>query len=377
MADQSFDVAIIGGGAAGSAAALSLLQAGVKSVCIVEKSHFSEQRIGETIPPDANDLLHKLGVQKAFAAQQHLPCYGSHSLWGGRQLGHNDFLVSPYGHGWHLDRVRFDKMLLDQAIARGATLVTGDCTTINVVGDRISNIPVEGDQIKAKWFVDATGRSALLSRACGVKRLFDEKQTIIWMRFRVADRSLGNATWLEAVPYGWWYGAELPGGEAIIALGTDPHTAKSERLYDMPVWIAALSDTDLIAPQIAHAHILPGSFRVTSSHSYLTEKVVGANWIAIGDAASAFDPLSSAGIYKALSTGMRAADAIALKSVTSVDAYQKYVKDTYEEHLQIKADLYAAESRWNDHSFWRKAEDKLQNNKSTPPANWQENNTHP
>ncbi|MEH6405603.1 MAG: tryptophan 7-halogenase [Sneathiella sp.] len=359
MIDQSFDVAIIGGGAAGSAAALSLLQAGMESVCIVERSNFSEQRIGETIPPDANDLLHKLGVQKAFAAQQHLPCYGSHSLWGDRQLGHNDFLVSPYGHGWHLDRASFDKMLLDQATSRGATLIAGDCTSIDVKGDRVSRVKVEGDstegsRIEANWFIDATGRGGLLTRACGANRLFDDSLTVIWTRFRVADRLLGNATWLEAAPYGWWYGAELPGGEAIIALGTDPHVAKSQGFYDLRAWVAALLDTDLIAPQIASAQIIPGSFRVTSSHSYITDKIAGANWIGVGDAVSAFDPLSSAGIYKALSTGLRAADTIAHQGATSVGAYQKYVKDTYREYLGVKADLYAAEGRWTDLPFWQK-----------------------
>ena len=353
MPERSFEVAMIGGGASGSAVALSLLRAGVDSVCIVEKSDFSEPRIGETIPPDANVLLSELGVQKAFAAQGHMPCYGSHSLWGSRQLGHNDFLTSPYGHGWHLDRARFDKMLLDQAVERQATLVSGDCTSIRSKGDRITGALIDGDLIEANWFVDATGRDAMLSRACGVVRAFDDRQTVIWARFRVADHPLGNSTWLEAVPYGWWYGAELPHGEAIVALGTDPHVAKSRGLYDVRTWAVALSGTDLIAPKIAKAQLIPNSFRITSSHSYLTEQVAGANWFAVGDAASAFDPLSSAGIYKALSTGQRAAAAIMSPGTADAGAYQAYVKDSYAEYLRMKAELYAAEDRWTDQPFWR------------------------
>ncbi|WP_083098945.1 NAD(P)/FAD-dependent oxidoreductase [Pseudophaeobacter leonis] len=130
MTGLQFEVAIIGGGPAGSAAALALQQRGVTSICIVEPSDFTQARVGETIPPDANLVLSQLGVDQAFARQDHLPCYGSHSLWGSHRLGHNDFLTSPYGTGWHLDRVRFDKMLLDQAVAGGGLRITAHCAFV-------------------------------------------------------------------------------------------------------------------------------------------------------------------------------------------------------------------------------------------------------
>jgi len=350
MPERFFDALVLGGGAAGSAAALTLLQLGAESVGILEPSDFSEPRIGETIPPDTNELLYTLGVQPAFVSQNHLPCYGSHSLWGSRQLGHNDFLTSPFGHGWHLDRAGFDKMLLEQAVSRGTTRITAKATAIVTDAGRIAAVCAGGDSIIANWYLDATGRSAMLSRACGVKRHIDDKQVVIWMRFRVNDGSLGNATWLESAPYGWWYCAELPDGEAIVALGTDPRLAKSDGLYDMRNWAVTLAGTDLIAPRIARARMVADSFRVTASHSYLTRKVCGPNWIAVGDAASAFDPLSSAGVYKALSTGRRAARAI--KSKEAMDDYQTHVENDFHNYLQAKAELYAAESRWVQHPFW-------------------------
>ncbi len=349
FADSMFDVAIIGGGAAGSAAALTLLQAEGCSVCIVENSDFAEPRVGETIPPDTNHLLLQLGVKRAFETQGHLPCYGSHSLWGSNQLGHNDFLTSPHGNGWHLDRNRFDRMLLDQVAASGARLFAEECTGVQCSGDLVDHIETSSRKIRARHYIDATGRSAKVMRAFGVSHRFDDRQAVIWAKFKVADKSLGNSTWLEATRDGWWYAAEVPGGNAVVALGTDPRVAKSGGLYHLPNWAAALSGTYLIAPKLARAKLQLDSFRVTSSHSYIAERVVGGNWITVGDAASAFDPLSSAGIYKALLTGQMAARSIRTGDYKS---YARRVLEDYQAYLLKRQELYAVETRWRDNIFW-------------------------
>ena len=231
---QHFDVVIMGGGASGSAAALTLLQQSQHSVAIVEKSNFGEPRVGETIPPDANLLLAELGVAEAFRAQGHLPCYGNSSLWGSTQLGHNDFIVNVHGHGWHLNRARFDAMLLDQAEKAGARVFRGaHCSEVVCVNDRIDAVSIETTEggrvdLIAARFIDASGRNAVLTKALGVPRDFDDRQVVIWSRFLLPNRNeFGNSTWLESAPYGWWYGARLPGTEEIVALGTDPHVAKA------------------------------------------------------------------------------------------------------------------------------------------------------
>lgn len=350
MTSPQFEVAIIGGGTAGSAAALALQQRGVTSICIVEPSDFTPARVGETIPPDANLVLSQLGVDQVFARQGHLPCYGSHSLWGSPRLGHNDFLTSPYGVGWHLDRGRFDKMLLEQAVAGGARRITEHCASVAVQGDRITRVTAGGQQIRAGVFIDATGRRAVLLRALGGRQDFDDRQTVIWARFGVpAGAGFGNSTWLEAAPNGWWYAAEVPGGAAVVALGTDPKLAKAGGVYKIHSWAAALSGTALIAPRLKQARLLPDSFWITASHSYRAARVVGENWLAVGDAACAFDPLSSAGIYKALVNGQEAARAIC---DGRRGGYAKRIHQDYETYLIKRAELYQAEQRWAERAFW-------------------------
>jgi flavin-dependent dehydrogenase len=223
-------------------------------------------------------------------------------------------------------------------------------------------------QIQAGMFIDATGRSAVLLRAMGGTQNFDDRQTVIWARFALPGAGFGNSTWLEAAPNGWWYAAEVPGGAAVVALGTDPKLAKAGGVYKIHSWAAALSGTALIAPRLKQARVLPDSFRITASHSYRAARIVGENWLAVGDAACAFDPLSSAGIYKALVNGQEAARAIC---DGHWGPYENRIHQDYEAYLIKRAELYQAEQRWSESAFWAqrqgRAKGEAQGDRSVSP----------
>src|SRR6187549_1177938 len=104
-----FQVAVVGGGPAGAATALALRRRGVADVLLVEAGDYRGVRFGESVPPDLRLPLDALGLWTSFVAQGHEPCLGSCSVWGSAQPGYNDFLFNPHGHGWHLDRARFDR----------------------------------------------------------------------------------------------------------------------------------------------------------------------------------------------------------------------------------------------------------------------------
>ncbi len=351
---KTYDVIIIGGGAAGSATALHLCSQGAR-VCILEPSNFTQHRVGETIPPDANVLLKELEVWNSFLADAHLQCYGSHALWGSDTLGHNDFITSPHGCGWHLDRSRFDRMLLAEAGAKGASIVRQPASNIKFSGDQVTSIDLaDGSSISADMFVDATGRKTLLSRRLGIKRDFTDRQVTLYARFDCPTEDLGHSTWLEAVHYGWWYAAAVPGEQVVVALGTRPEVAKSLQLSKASRWASALSASKVIAPKLAKAKFRPDSLGVTASQSYRVNRATGKNWLAVGDAASAFDPLSSAGIYKALLTARLAAKAITASSrVKGLETYQQQLDNDYEQYLVHRQEMYEQEDRWPNAFFWK------------------------
>ena len=68
----------------------------------------------------------------------------------------------------------------------------------------------------------------------------------------------------------------------------------------------------------------------------------------------AFDPLSSAGIYKAMDTGRRAAEALTAPDPQGALAtYAEQMEEDFVKYLNLKASLYRAETRWPDAEFWR------------------------
>ena len=104
----------IGGGPAGSATALTLARAG-RTVAVVERTRYDNVRIGETLPPRASPLLATLGLPTQLQHDGHVSAPGIVTAWGNAEPRCNDFIVNPYGNGWHLDRPRFDHMLAAHA----------------------------------------------------------------------------------------------------------------------------------------------------------------------------------------------------------------------------------------------------------------------
>ena len=123
MTCGSFDVAIIGGGPAGTATAILLAREGF-SVVVLEASDYRNHLAGHTLPPTIIHRLKRLDVFDRFVQEPHRPAAGILSIWGSSQLRVNDFMLGLDGLGWQVDRQTFDSMLADRATAAGAIVWT-------------------------------------------------------------------------------------------------------------------------------------------------------------------------------------------------------------------------------------------------------------
>ncbi len=360
------DVVVIGAGPAGSATALRLAHHGIGRVLLANAGGFDGPRIGESIPPDTGRLLAELGLLPGFLAQGHERCLGSCSSWGDDALGYNDFVTNPHGNGWHLDRNRFDAFLAHEAAGRGARLEPGwrlDAAERRPAGGWQLTFQTTGGRtrrtrrINAGIVVDATGQRACFARLAGGRRRVADRLICIAGRFRLASgSSLEKLTVLEARSYGWWYAARLQDGEAVVAVTTDPATCGLRTLRHPVSWLCHLARTRHLGARLDGSAFVPEGLRAWPASSFRLDPAYGEDWLAVGDAAGAYDPLTSQGIYKALAGGLQAGDAIARRlsgEAPDFAAYGEGLARSWEEYQRLRSHLYAREARWPDQPFWQ------------------------
>ena len=363
---QKFDVVILGGGPAGASASISLLKKGY-SVALIEKSDYSENRIGETIQPQISTLLNHLEITNEIF-HQHLPSNAIQSVWGAPALKENNFFISPFSHGWHLNRLKFDKQLIDHAEKTGVTLFTHSLIKTITQPDsgnwciRFLN-QNHIQTIDARFIIDATGRSSLLVKnQGGMRKNIDHLIGLVTIQETNCECKQTNFTLIESVKTGWWYSADIPGNKTVVAYMTDADLYKKESCKKEDFFNRLFSKTKYTKEKSSGSK--PGNIGMHAANSYLMSKTHGKNWIAIGDAAMAYDPLSSQGIYKAIKSGISSAKLINEHfngNSFALANYSNSLNAAFEKYLQQRKLYYGDEKRWPGALFWKRRHTDIKN----------------
>jgi flavin-dependent dehydrogenase len=338
-------------------------------VTVVEPEPAQGRIVGESIPPDTRLLLEDLEVWSDFQDDRHEPCLGSCAAWGADSIGYNDFVLNPFGGGWHLDRGRCNRRMRDSAAKAGAHILSGRYQHPLSSSDgggfllRVTRHEGPAVALTARYVIDATGRSALFARATDAERLCLDQFVIISGYFRQGPQSSrSQLSLLESQPDGWWYTAAVPGGEVIVAFASDPANVRRDRLADADRWRARIPSTRHVAQRLTGCRYVPGSLTVRVAGSAIMRPTAGPGWYAVGDAASLHDPITAGGLHNALTDGIRAADAIASANTSDIGspdansdaeaAYDREQTDGFADYTQVRNYLYHREDRWPDSPFW-------------------------
>lgn len=141
----------------------------------------------------------------------------------------------------------------------------------------------------------------------------------------------------------------------MVAMFCDPaRLARMNR--PMEKWLDSLAETRWTRRRVADGRYqATASPRVAAADSSIIERIGGSNWIACGDAAACYDPLSSHGITTALASGMDAASAVHAAiggDLEPVERYVDRVNRSFSYYLKMRVEVYAQEKRWSDSPFW-------------------------
>ncbi|WP_165065764.1 FAD-dependent monooxygenase [Paludisphaera rhizosphaerae] len=348
-----YDAVVFGGGPAGAAAALELTRRGA-TVILLERSRYDLRRVGETLSPEAAGWLVRLGLGNAVPARHGLPSPGVVAAWDSDEPVETDFLFAARGHGWHVDRTRFDADLVDAAEAAGAQVFrgarprdfrrAGHGWRVNVeIGGR-------GVELSARWLLDATGRAGWLTRRLGVKPDLTDPLIAVVARF---DHAIGpdRRLLVEAVLGGWWYLAPLPDARGVAVFLTDADLLRPEGAVS--AWKRGLSASRLIHERLGEGR--PAEVRVVAAGTRWTGTVAGPGWLAIGDSTLAHDPLTGSGVGQALAAGWEGAAAVASTDDGDADAipeYQRSAEAKFGEYIRQCRAMYRRAARWPTDPFW-------------------------
>ncbi|MEM8722282.1 MAG: tryptophan 7-halogenase [Cyanobacteria bacterium P01_G01_bin.39] len=356
-------VTIIGGGPAGAATALNLAARGVLCL-VIEAQAICQGKIGEVLTPNMLPLLHKMGLSKLIDNSINLPAYGNRCIWGSDRPFERLFITQTNNQGWHLNRVDFEQKLSQLTIDRGVKWLRS-CRFLKAnysQGEWWVKLRYRGKQhlLKTKFLVDATGRRGQLTRNLGIARKHYDHLVGLACYFSLADTThIPHFTHIEAVPDGWWYAALLSDRRVITVFMTDGDLC-SQSMQQMAGYWQKIQRTQLIKtlfPSEIPPVVNRGIVTQPASTSCLSSPV-GQGWLAVGDAAFAYDPISSYGIGSALGSGYYAAQAIAdhliNQRLEALPAYQMVTEGAFNKYLARLRPQYLQEQRWRDRPFWQR-----------------------
>jgi flavin-dependent dehydrogenase len=351
---MTLDALVVGGGPAGCASAISLAQKGL-SVGMVARPDPCGDRLGESLSPAAGPLLRRLGVWEAFAGDGHLPCHANASAWGSHDLAYHDFMGDPRGHGWHIDRTLFERCLAERASSLGVRVMRGAAPLHwSREGGVWKTAGSDGvPTLSARFVVDATGRAAWFARTRGARQVLAWDQVALAAIARTARDAGPAPTLIEAVPDGFWYSAPLPGQRMAVALFTDAGFHDARMASTAGGFMELLAATFHTRERWSSLGAgLGGEPRFVPAGSGRLSSVWGDGWIAAGDAAMTYDPISAHGLTLALRTGIDAAAAVADGRDEAFAAYGGVLDRAFARYRSEALRIYRSEGRWPHEPYW-------------------------
>lgn len=329
------DIAVIGAGPAGAAAAIAAASRGA-TVRVFDKAPYGRDKVcGDGLTPRAVAALEELSIDLSDA----------HRIDGLRMIANKTVreLAWPEtprfpGRGAVWPRRRLDAALIDAASDAGAEVIWETEALPRLDDDgRVVGVDAGGAKIDADLTIVATGAPGQVARMLGADRVADEPFGLAIRTYAESPRHLDRH--LEAcltlrdengvpVPgYGWMF----PAGDGTVNIGVGAlSTMKSFKSLNLNKLLASyrtlVDEPWGLGPNLER----PRAWRLPMS----TQKRHGDGWVAIGDAAGLVNPMNGEGIDYGLESGMLASSLFVDNPTTAAAEYDRLVGERFDSFLR-------------------------------------------
>ncbi|QZO14856.1 lysine-epsilon-oxidase maturase LodB [Pseudoalteromonas piscicida] len=360
------DVLVIGAGPAGASTALNLLNHTDLSVILIEQSDLQKLRIGESVSASVFSVLDYLQIDRAdFGPHCFTPTQGNSAFWGSEQSANRHAIFAPDRATYQINREIFDLTLLESTIQRGGTVFPRTKSkAITQLQDGCYSVVVSHPDygqftIVCKYLVDASGRNSSIGRSLGAAVQQYDRLTGVGAFFKVKRGALEQLQLIESDEFGWWYSAALSNDMLVVTYFSDFELLSKQRLNRLAQWQAHLGSSKYMSRRVVDAKMVDENLWIRPAGSHFSSFAHLKNYLPVGDAACAFDPISSMGLGFAMTSGCQAAAIIGNTKTShafmhSSKVYQQDLAHQFDQYLALKQQFYNKEKRWCDAPFWFK-----------------------
>ncbi len=315
-----YDVAIIGGGPAGSTAA-ALLALASRRVIVFEREKFPRFHIGESLLPFSMKAFTRLGLHEKFSRAGFMKKFGGEIVGACSESGTKFYFKDGYrsqtDHAYQVTRGDFDKVLLDHAVECGAEVhQETSVDQVEFSNDEVElGIKYNGSfhSIRARYVIDASGRTSVLGRKFKIKKTYDHLQKLsifahydgVWR----AEGIDGTLTVLIRAIDRWFWLIPLSAERTSVGVVLDSEAFRNSKLRAEDFLEQALSEQPIIAKRMTDARRVSQVY-VEADFSYRSARLHGDRWLLAGDAAGFIDPIFSSGVFLAVFSGELCADVL-------------------------------------------------------------------
>jgi flavin-dependent dehydrogenase len=337
LSAEECDIAVIGGGPAGSTAAALLARRGYRVIAL-EKARHPRFHIGESLLPMNLPVFERLGVAEKVRALGVFKAGADFEA--DNERGYNTYafsraLGSSPPHSYQVWRQDFDAMLFQHARACGADTREGhEVTGHEQHAPRDTRLEVRTEdggsyRIRARYVVDASGRDTFLAAKRKLRRKNPQHQSAaIFGHFRGAvarpGEDAGNIS-IYGFQHGWMWMIPLPEGVMSVGAVCWPDYLKQRKGRTVDFLLETLRQSPALWRRLEHAELIGKEVRVTGNYSYDAKCMGGRGWIMVGDAFAFLDPVFSSGVYLAMCGAEQAAEVVdgALRAPGTEQAQQR------------------------------------------------------